>query len=462
MDPFKSNIDHLTPELMEKYLNGTLSKEDRYEVEKLMMDSNFESEAFEGYAGTYVDLEKDLAQLNQHLSDRIQQEKRLFPLWFKIAASILLLTVSTFFVVTYDFDGSGSAGKLAQGDQKEVNEIQAKESEPSTNLKKDTLITLNQSNESEEPELLQSEEEAASLEPKPMGITEQESTETPESISQSNLAGDREIEELTQFEAEADEFAKDVEMEDMQVEPIPEKKEAETVTLPPAAANKSVKRSKLYTRSASTGISISRKVKGKVISAEDGEALPGVNIVLKGTTIGTVTDIDGNYSIDLQGSNENTLIASYIGLNSHEVEIGDRSEIDIELYPDLTQLSEVVVTGYAIERKKQSLGYAVQTIDDNDIKKSLFPARPEISKSEYRKYLQNNVRTPSDSISSKVIVKFDVLPNGNLINFKVNKSPGPAYEAEAIRLIKEGPKWRPATENDSIVTDQVKVRVRFK
>ncbi|MGD1959468.1 MAG: hypothetical protein ACFB2Y_11465, partial [Fulvivirga sp.] len=79
MDPFKSNIDHLTPELMEKYLNGTLSKEDRYEVEKLMMDSNFESEAFEGYAGTYVDLEKDLAQLNQHLSDRIQQEKRLFP-----------------------------------------------------------------------------------------------------------------------------------------------------------------------------------------------------------------------------------------------------------------------------------------------------------------------------------------------------------------------------------------------
>ncbi|MEO0553280.1 MAG: TonB family protein [Bacteroidota bacterium] len=452
MDPFKSNIDHLTPELMEKYLNGTLSKEESYEVEKLMIDSNFESEAFEGYAGTYVDLEKDLAQLNQHLSDRIQQEKRLFPLWFKIAASILLLAVSTFFVVTYDFDGSGSVGKLAQGDQKEVNETQAKESEPSTILEKDTLIALNQSDESEESELLQPEEEAVSLEPKPMRIAERESTETREPIAKSNLEGDGEIEELTQFEAEAGDFMDDIEMEDRQMETIPEKKEAEAVS-PSLAASESVKRSKRNernTRSASAGIGISRKVKGKVISAEDGEALPGVNIVLKGTSIGTLSDIDGNYSLDVPDNDENALIASFIGLNSTEVDVGSSSDVDIELTSDVSQLSEVVVTGYGIASRK------------DDEPKTIIPARPEGGKSAYKEYLEKNVIIPMDSITGKVVVKFDVLPNGNLINFKVNKSPGPAYEAEAIRLIKEGPKWRPATENDSIVTDQVKVRVRFK
>ncbi|MEM9391528.1 MAG: TonB family protein [Bacteroidota bacterium] len=450
MDPFKSNIDHLTPELMEKYLSGTLSKEDSYEVEKLMMDSNFESEAFEGYASTYVNLEKDLAQLNQHLSDRIQQEKRLFPLWFKIAASILLLAVSTFFVVTYDFDGSESVGELAEGDQKEVNETPAKESEPDAILEKDTLIALNQSADSEESERLRPEEEAVPLEPKPMRTAEQEATKPPAPMAQSNLEGDGAIEEITEFEAEAGEFVDDAETEDMQVEPITEKKEAETVFLKPAAASESARRSKVYSRSASAGIGISRKVKGQVISAEDGEALPGVNIVLKGTTIGTVTDIDGNYSIDIPDNDQNALIASFIGLNATEVEVGSSSDVDIELTADVSQLSEVVVTGYGI------------TSGRTDEPKTIIPARPEGGKSAYKGYLEKNLIIPMDSITGKVVVKFDVLPNGNLTNFKVSKSPGPAYEAEAIRLIKEGPKWLPATENDSAVTDQVKVRVRFK
>lgn len=83
-------------------------------------------------------------------------------------------------------------------------------------------------------------------------------------------------------------------------------------------------------------------VKG-VVSDENGEALPGVNILVKGTSFGTVTGIDGSYSISVPDGA--TLVFSYIGYNIQEVVVGDRTVIDISLNPDAETLSEVVVIG---------------------------------------------------------------------------------------------------------------------
>lgn len=91
-----------------------------------------------------------------------------------------------------------------------------------------------------------------------------------------------------------------------------------------------------------------RTIMGKVTSAEDGSALPGVNVLLKGTTTGTVTDVQGNYLITIP-SQGGTLVFSFIGLKSQEIKIGNSNRIDVQLSVDQTNLSEVVVTGYGHE-----------------------------------------------------------------------------------------------------------------
>ena len=105
-----------------------------------------------------------------------------------------------------------------------------------------------------------------------------------------------------------------------------------------------------------------RTVSGKVTSIEDGSTLPGVNVVLKGTTTGTVTDIDGNYKLSVP-SDGGTLVFSFIGLATEEIAVGARSVIDVSMSPDVQQLSEVVVTAQGIQREKRALGYSVASVD---------------------------------------------------------------------------------------------------
>lgn len=109
-----------------------------------------------------------------------------------------------------------------------------------------------------------------------------------------------------------------------------------------------------------------RIVRGKVTSAEDDSGIPGVNVMVKGTSTGSVTDGSGNYSIGLPADG-GTLIFSFIGFQTQEVEVGARTEINVRLNVDVTQLSEVVVTSFGIEKSKQSLGYAVQSVGGKEL-----------------------------------------------------------------------------------------------
>ncbi len=104
-----------------------------------------------------------------------------------------------------------------------------------------------------------------------------------------------------------------------------------------------------------------RIVNGKVTSTEDGSPLPGVNVLLKGTATGTVTDSDGGYNVNVPASG-GTLVFSFIGLQTQEVEIGQRSVIDVSLGLDVKSLSEVVVTAQGIIKTKNELSYAAQTV----------------------------------------------------------------------------------------------------
>lgn len=108
-----------------------------------------------------------------------------------------------------------------------------------------------------------------------------------------------------------------------------------------------------------------RTVSGRVTSTEDGSALPGVNVVLKGTTTGTATDADGRYSISVPSSG-GTLVFSFVGLQTQEIAIGDRSIVDASLVLDATQLSEVVVTTFG-EAKRSSFTGSYSQINAENI-----------------------------------------------------------------------------------------------
>lgn len=109
----------------------------------------------------------------------------------------------------------------------------------------------------------------------------------------------------------------------------------------------------------------SRSVAGKIVSFENSEGIPGVNIIIKGTTQGTVTDVEGNYTITVS-SPEDVLVFSSIGFISEEVAVGDQSVINISLMPDVTSLEEVIVVGYGVQDKRDVTG-AISSIKAKDI-----------------------------------------------------------------------------------------------
>lgn len=112
-----------------------------------------------------------------------------------------------------------------------------------------------------------------------------------------------------------------------------------------------------------------RTVSGRITSTEDGSPLPGVNVVIKGTTNGTVTDVDGNYKLNVPAGG-GALIFSFIGLQTQEVTIGDRNVVDVSLSLDVTQLSEVVVTALGLEADRDRFGSATSQIGGNAVAKS--------------------------------------------------------------------------------------------
>lgn len=112
-------------------------------------------------------------------------------------------------------------------------------------------------------------------------------------------------------------------------------------------------------------IPLEQTISGKVIDAVEETGLPGVNILVKGTTIGTVTDIDGNYRISAP-DDATTLVFSSVGYETEEVSIGGRTVINIELAPDIQALSEIVVTALGIEKEAKTLGYATAKVEPKE------------------------------------------------------------------------------------------------
>jgi TonB-linked SusC/RagA family outer membrane protein len=112
----------------------------------------------------------------------------------------------------------------------------------------------------------------------------------------------------------------------------------------------------------------SQKITGKVTSPDEPQGIPGVNVLIRGTHTGTVTDLDGYYSLDVP-NDTCTLVFSYVGYNTEETGINGKTTINMMLIPNLEKIDEVVVTALGIKRDEKALGYSVQKVGGDEIAK---------------------------------------------------------------------------------------------
>jgi len=119
----------------------------------------------------------------------------------------------------------------------------------------------------------------------------------------------------------------------------------------------------------SSSMAQEHKVTGTVISAEDNTPMPGVYVVIKGGTTGTTTDANGNYSVNVPGTDA-VLFFSFIGFVSQEIVVGTNPVLNVTMEPEFTQLGEIVVTALGIAKEKKALTYAAQTVDAGALQES--------------------------------------------------------------------------------------------
>ena len=168
-------------------------------------------------------------------------------------------------------------------------------------------------------------------------------------------------------------------------------------------------------------------IKGKVTD-QKGEPLIGASVMYKVTNIGTVTDVNGEFSL-LKKAENKQLTAQYIGYDPVEVPVDTSRTMLIAMNEDQKGLSEVVVVGHGVNKKANK---------DNT-------PQPVDGKRKYLKYLKKNLVRPTDEtcaqVKGKVVLTFLVNRDGRPFHIKVKKSLCESSDKEAIRLVQEGPDW---------------------
>ena len=180
-----------------------------------------------------------------------------------------------------------------------------------------------------------------------------------------------------------------------------------------------------------------KQITGKVTAAEDGSPLPGVNVLLKGTTSGTVTDINGEYSLNVPVS-ASTLVFSYVGYVSQEIKVGNSTVINVQMVADHSRLNEIVVTGQGRRgrlRDKKAENDALEMESSQIMIRgytSLHDAvRVQLNTEEYAAVEENIFRNPLQHPLSTFSIDVDAASYSNIRRF-LNQGQRPPKDAVRI------------------------------
>ncbi len=435
---------------LERYRMGKMTPTEMHAFEKRALQDPFLADALEGAEQVAPeDFAQDLQELTAKLTSKekvgipasqvspadVQSTKPwVWPL--RIAASVLLL-VGMFWI----------GNQLIPEDSNQL--VLNNESVPSVKEEPSLPKKANQ----DSAEIEQTQQPASPLKQTVSGLAienDNNNTRSKEKAANETMASSRpssgEVESAPVPEAKptADQnFA--YKLEDKTLAQSEQRADAEKLSL----LKRSIELASPSSNAVRTDSMASKFIRGLVTSLEDGTPLPGVNVVVKGTQVGTVTNMDGFFQLPNVSPNQK-LVFSFIGLQSKEIEV-KQPQLNVTLAPDVSQLSEVVVTG-------------VRT-DDSDHAPITKLAMPEGGLKAYDAYLDNNLQYPKEALAKrvkgKVAIRFTVRVDGTLDEFEVVKSLGSGCDEEVIRLVKEGPEWTATTEDDVPVESEVLVKVKF-
>ncbi|HEV8515626.1 MAG TPA: carboxypeptidase-like regulatory domain-containing protein [Cyclobacteriaceae bacterium] len=455
-----------------KYKKGELNPEQMHALEKKALADPFLAEALEGVENISAEeFAADISEIEKNILHKKNPARTGIFTPLRIAAGVLLVASSIFIV--YQF--VPRAETIALKTEKPKPEKKKESERPSAGSGKNA--------ENVQSEKLKAENESSKERKKtePSVSNSRDLAFKPDHHQNKQPANKQnageEIQQPAQVTPEAQEQKAKVEIQSVpQAAPIQDlavveerslkteteddKVSKEIVAAEPKAAGASAtsQDKKMDSESRAKRLSVPRakakiiqSISGQVIAAEDGSPLPGVSVNVKGTSIGTVTDLKGNYTISIEGENL-PLVFSFIGLQQQEVDAAGKDKINVKMKEDATQLSEVVVTGFGSAK-------------DEDREPVITLAEPIGGKKAYDNYLESNLRYPEEALKNKIKgkagIEFTVSTDGSLKDFQVIKKLGYGCEEEIIRLVKEGPKWIPSKEDNIPTESTVRVRMRF-
>jgi TonB family protein len=423
---------HRTPVEYLKYLKGELTSEERHSFERDLEADSFDMEAMEGLERLNPgEAEEDLLLLHSTLNRRLNRRRRIRI--YSIAASVAsLLIVGTIFVNLYDFSPKSNK-ELMPGEETILREESASQSadtekdeqriDQGVPAEKDVAdleeITVDEAIPAGEKGQVIEKEKAFIEEP----VSENEPVHVEGPVQKeagiAETAGDRKRaeagEDFVVPQKQAIEFNEAVQ-EEAGAAPAPAPVTEEVVS-EEALPQRSQKKGKAMTQ---PSLKTTEKVSGIMVSSEDKESYPGAAKMV--------------------------------------------NEADRAMTTDMDSLDEVVVIGYGTGKEDEVTG-AVRKVQLEKEENKYNSAEPEGGLDAFKMYIEEQIRFPAGDTSNMkgvVVLTFHVEADGTLSNIQTLRSPGEPFTEEAIRLLKEGPAWKPARNESGPADEVVRMRIIFK
>ncbi|MBK8562579.1 MAG: carboxypeptidase-like regulatory domain-containing protein [Saprospiraceae bacterium] len=437
MESEKRNKSLLTPLL--RWLNGDANRHDERVLDAAAQSDPFLADAIEGYrALPEANHAADLTRLKAGLRKRTQRQRGTGFYLLRAAAALAVVVVA--WLVVQQF---------ASGDKAAVAD--AVQMEPATATEATSAMA-----DSIQPELAEQESTLLDGQPNASTAKEKPSRENSKPIPsapQANAPAPVIAEANKQLESdEADENA--LAQEELNKAELEAKMRLETEVRRKAEAISQAKQegagkgnSGVNDKAKDVAVAPSsapakeemakaskkqryaaRQITGQVTDG-NGSPLIGVSVVVSGTNTGAVTNVDGTYSLTLPAG-ATALEFSYTGYNPLRVTLGGNDKVNVELAENEASLSEVVVVGYG------------QATDEQPPYESL---RPVGGFKQFKQYVSNSLRHPEADKHPRpkqvVRVRFTLQADGRLTDFNPKGDAPQAYKDEAVRLLREGPRW---------------------
>ena len=400
------------------YIRGLRKGKEAHRLEKESMQDPFLADAMDGYNQVEGNHEQRIEKLRMQVSAHSAKKKSTYAITWSIAACLIIgFGISSYFLFlkksmtdeVFIAEESVST-KLAEPAAPPTPAIPATPTVPATPQKEIALATTKVKTDSTPI----SEITARQADKKDM-IAEIQTTSQPqgapvaavpmmEEVSEETAALQEVVATIDTFESESDK----------------KMKMAKVATILPQ----------------------NNMIKGRVTDGK-GEPLIGASVTYKGTNIGTITNMNGEFSL-VKKDDKKRLTAEYIGYDPVEIRVDTSRTMLIAMNENKQALNEVVVVGYGAKKNKKSTTLGSDAKVKEQTEKEITP-QPVIGKRSYQKYLKEHLVRPTDEkcaqVKGKVVLTFLINKEGRPFYIKVKESLCESADKEAIRLIQEGPDW---------------------